>query len=116
MQAASEHLSRQADLNIIFTLYLVAPVGKRYYGALQRPGAFAANMEILWKQGVDTLATAFSHDIAEMVSIFPEYFDNPHQFGSVKNSYSKQSPQQRGVIENALNWEAITLDIHSAPS
>jgi hypothetical protein len=40
------------------------------------------------EQGVDTLASDFSYDAAQMGRLFQEYLDNSRQFGSVKELYS----------------------------
>jgi hypothetical protein len=34
-------------------------------------------MELVWKQGLDTLTRALSYDLAQMISFFQDYFDNP---------------------------------------
>jgi hypothetical protein len=44
----------------MFFCRIVARAAERYYGAIQRPSPFAAGMEAIWQQGVDTLANAFS--------------------------------------------------------
>jgi hypothetical protein len=88
IKAVSGRFSRTTGLNIIFTCFLVTPVGKRCYGAVPRRSAFAACMETMWNQGLATLATAFSYDIAQTTSLFGHYLDNPLEFGSVKDSYS----------------------------
>jgi hypothetical protein len=88
MQAVSERFSQTMDGNIIFICCLVTPIGKKYSGIVQRPSAFAASTAVLWKQGVDTLGKAFSYDIAQIINLFQDYFDNPRQFGSVKGLYS----------------------------
>jgi hypothetical protein len=42
-------------------------------------------METIWKKGVVTLAKAFYYDVAQTISVFQDYIDNPSQFGSVKD-------------------------------
>jgi hypothetical protein len=38
------------------------------------------------QKGVVTLSKAFYYDVAEMISLFQAYLDNPRQFHSVKDS------------------------------
>jgi hypothetical protein len=85
MQAVSECFSRTTSLNIIFTCYLVMPVGKRYYGPVQRSGVLAASMEAMPRQGATTLARAFSYNVTQMISLFQDYLDNLHSFRPVKD-------------------------------
>jgi hypothetical protein len=47
---------------------------------------FAASVKVTWRQSLDTLTRAFSYDVTQMISLCHDYFDNPRQFGSVKNS------------------------------
>jgi hypothetical protein len=47
MNAVSRRFSETTDMNIIFTCFLVTPIGKRYYSAVRRPGEFAASMETM---------------------------------------------------------------------
>jgi hypothetical protein len=54
MNAVSRRFSEITDVNIIFTCFLVTPIGKRYYNAVTRPSEFAASMETMWKKGVVT--------------------------------------------------------------
>jgi hypothetical protein len=63
----------------------VTPVGKRYYGAVSPASAFAAQMEVMWKQGVVTLAKAFFDDVAEVTRRFRDDLYNPRQFDSIKD-------------------------------
>jgi hypothetical protein len=42
-------------------------------------------METMWKNGVVTLSKAFDDDVAQMISLFQDYLDNPRQFDSVKD-------------------------------
>jgi hypothetical protein len=77
MNAVSRRFSETTDVNIIFTRFLVTPIGKRYYSAVTRPSEFAANMETMWKEGVVTLSKAFHYDVFQMTSLFQDYLDNP---------------------------------------
>jgi hypothetical protein len=72
-------------MNIIFTYFLVTPIGKTYHSGITRPSEFAAIMETIWKKGVVTLSKAFHYDVAQMISLFQDYSDNPRQFHSVKD-------------------------------
>jgi hypothetical protein len=85
MNAVSRHFSETTDVNTIFTCFLVTPIGKKCYGAVTGPSEFAASMETMWKKGVITLSKAFHYDVAQMISLFQDYLDNPRQFHSVKN-------------------------------
>jgi hypothetical protein len=76
MQAVSEHCSATADLNIIFTCWLMSPIGKRYHGVVQRPSMFVTSIEVMWKQGINALARAFSRDVPQMISLFSDYSDS----------------------------------------
>jgi hypothetical protein len=42
-------------------------------------------METMWKKGVVTLSKAFHYDVAQMISLFQDYLDNPRQFHLVKH-------------------------------
>jgi hypothetical protein len=66
----------------------VTPAGKKYYNVIERPGPFAASMEAMWQQGIDTLAKMFSCNVAEMIMLFQDYLYNLRQFDSVKDLYS----------------------------
>jgi hypothetical protein len=59
MKAVSERFSRTTDLNIIFTCFLVAPDGKRYYSDVPRSSSFAASMEAIRNHVVPALALVF---------------------------------------------------------
>jgi hypothetical protein len=72
-------------VNIVFACFLVRPIGKRYYSAVTLPSEFAAIMETIWKKGAVTLLKAFYYDVAQMISLFQDYLDNPRQFHSVKD-------------------------------
>jgi hypothetical protein len=85
MNAVSRRFSETMDLNIIFTCFLVTPIGKTYYNAVTRPSEFAASMETMWKKGVVTLSKALHYNVAQMISLFQDYLDNPRQFHSVKD-------------------------------
>jgi hypothetical protein len=76
MNAVSRRFSETRDVNIIFTSFLVTPVGKTYYSAVPRLSEFAASMETMWKKGVVTLSKAFHCDVAQMISLFQDYLDN----------------------------------------
>jgi hypothetical protein len=76
------------NLKVIFVCYLATPAWKRYYGAVQRPSAFAASMEAMWHQGIETLNKAFASDVVEMTRLFQDYLYDPRQFDSVKDLYS----------------------------
>jgi hypothetical protein len=73
MNAVSRRFSETTDMNIIFTCFLVTPIGKTYYSAVTRPSEFAASMETMWKNGVVTLSKAFHYDVAQMISLFQDY-------------------------------------------
>jgi hypothetical protein len=88
INAVSRRLSETTDVNIIFTCFLVTPIGKTYYSAGTRPSEFAASMETMGKKSVVTLSKAFHYDIAQMISLFQNYLDNPRQFHSVKDLYT----------------------------
>jgi hypothetical protein len=60
MQVVSERFSRATDLSMMFACRLVMPVEQRYYSAVPWPGAFAASMEVMWRQCIDALAKLFS--------------------------------------------------------
>jgi hypothetical protein len=83
MKAVSKRFSRETDLNIIFTYFLVASDGKRYCNDVPPPGAFAASMEAMWNRGAASLATAFSYDVAQMTNLFQNYLERLRKFGSV---------------------------------
>jgi hypothetical protein len=85
MNAVSRRLSETTDVNIIFTCFLVTPIGKTYYSAVTRPSEFVTCMETMGKKGVVTLSKAFHYDIAQMISLFQDYMDNLRQFHSVKD-------------------------------
>jgi hypothetical protein len=85
INGVSRRFSETTDMNIIFACFLVTPIGKRYYSAVTRPNEFAASMERMWKNGVVTLSRAFHYDVAQMISLFQGYLDNPRQFHSVKD-------------------------------
>jgi hypothetical protein len=74
IQTVSEHFSRTTDLNVIFVCALVTPAGKKSSGAIERPNPFAASMEAMWQQGIDTLANMFSYNVAEMIMLFQDCF------------------------------------------
>jgi hypothetical protein len=63
----------------------VTPISETYYSAGARPSEFAASMETMWKKGIVTLSKAFHYDVAQMISLFQDYLDNPRQFQSVKD-------------------------------
>jgi hypothetical protein len=85
MNAVSRRFSETMDVNIIFTCFLVTPIGKRYYSLVTRSSEFAASMETMWKKRVVTSSKAFSYDVVQMISLFQDYLDNPRQFHSVKD-------------------------------
>jgi hypothetical protein len=85
VNAVSRGFSETTDVNIIFTCFLVTPIGKRYYSAVTRLSESAASMETMWEKGVVTLSKAFHYDVAQMTSVFHGYLDNPRQFHSVKD-------------------------------
>jgi hypothetical protein len=85
MNVVSRRFSETTDATMIFTCFLVTPIGKRYYSAVTLPSEFAAIMETIWKKGVVTLLKAFYYDVVRMNTLFQDYLDNPHQFGSVKD-------------------------------
>jgi hypothetical protein len=82
--AGSRRFSETTDVNILFICFLVTPIGKRYYSAVTRSSEFAVSMETMWKKGVVTLSRVFYYDVAQMISLFQDYLDNPRQFHSVK--------------------------------
>jgi hypothetical protein len=88
MHAVSRRFSATTAVNIIFTCFLVTPIGKTYYSVVTRPSEFAASMKTMWKKGVVTLAKPFHHKVAQMISLFQDYLDNPRQFHSVKDLYT----------------------------
>jgi hypothetical protein len=77
--AVSRRFSETMDVNILFTCFLMTPIGKTYYSAVTRPSEFAAGMETMWKKGLVTLSKAFYHDVAHMISLFQDHLDNPRQ-------------------------------------
>jgi hypothetical protein len=86
MNAVSRRFSEATDVNIIFTCFLVTPIGKTYCSAVTRRSEFAASMETMWKKGSVTLSKAFHYDAAaQMISLFQDSLDNPRQFHSVKD-------------------------------
>jgi hypothetical protein len=85
MNAVSRRFSETTDMNIIFTCFLVTPIGKTYDSAVTRPSEFAAGMKTMWEKGVVTLSKAFHYNVAQMISLFQDYLDNPCQFHSVKD-------------------------------
>jgi hypothetical protein len=80
MNAVSRFFSETADVNMIFTCFLVTPIGKRHHDVVARPIKLAASMETIWKKSVVTLSKAFYYDVAQMISLFQDYLDNPGQF------------------------------------
>jgi hypothetical protein len=88
MNAVSRRFSETMDETIMFTCFLVTPIGKRYYSAVTRPSEFAASMKTMWKKGVVTLSKAFHYDVAQMISVFQDHLDNPRQFHSVKDLFT----------------------------
>jgi hypothetical protein len=50
-----------------------------------RPSEFAASTETMWKKGIIELSKPFYYDVAQMISLFHDYLDNPRQFDSVKD-------------------------------
>jgi hypothetical protein len=84
MNAVSRRFSETTDVNIIFTCFLVTPIGKRYHSAVTRSSEFPASMETMWRKGVVTLSKVFHYDVAQMISLFQDYLDSQHQFHSVK--------------------------------
>jgi hypothetical protein len=66
----------------------VTPAGKQYYRVIERPSRFAASMEAMWQQSIDTLAKVFSDDVVEMIMLFQDCLYNSRQFDSVTNPYS----------------------------
>jgi hypothetical protein len=85
MNSVSRRFSETTDVNIIFACFLVTPIRQRYYGVVTRSREFAVSMETMWKKGVVTLSKAFSYDVAQMISLFQDYLNNPRQFVSVKD-------------------------------
>jgi hypothetical protein len=59
MNAVSRRCSETTDVNIIFTCFLVRPIGKIYEDVVRRSSDFAASMETTWKKGVVTLSKTF---------------------------------------------------------
>jgi hypothetical protein len=47
INAVSRHFAETKDVNMIFTCFLVTPIGKRYCSAVMRPSEFAASMETM---------------------------------------------------------------------
>jgi hypothetical protein len=86
MNAVSRRFAETTDVNIIVTCFLVAPIGKRYYSVVTRLSEFAPSMETMWKKSIVTSSKAFHYDVAQIISLFQDYLDNPRQFHSVKNS------------------------------
>jgi hypothetical protein len=74
MNAVSRRFSETTDVNIIFTCFLVTPSRKTYYSAVTRPNEFAASMEMMWKKGLVTLSKPFHYDVAQMISLFQDYY------------------------------------------
>jgi hypothetical protein len=64
-------------------------------------------METIWQQGIDTLATVFSYDIAEMIRLLYGYLSNMRHLGSVKNLYSNY-PQCISVSSQQLDTRSFT--------
>jgi hypothetical protein len=60
MNAVSRRFSETTDVTIIFTCFLVTPIGKTYHSVVTRSSEFAASMETIWKKGVVTLSKEFS--------------------------------------------------------
>jgi uncharacterized protein (UPF0210 family) len=85
INSVSRRFSETTGVNIIFACFLVTPIGKRYYSAATQPSEFAAIMETIWKKGTVTLSKAFHYDVAQMISLFQDYLDNPCEFHSVKD-------------------------------
>jgi hypothetical protein len=85
VNAVSRRFSETTNVNIIFTCFLVTPIGKTHYSAVARPSEFAASMETMWKKSVITLSKSFHYKVAQMISLFQDYLDNPRQFHSVKD-------------------------------
>jgi nitrate reductase gamma subunit len=73
MNDVSRRFAETTDVNIIFTCFLVTPIGKRYYSAVTRPSQFAASMETMWKKGLVTLSKAFHYGVTQMISLFHDY-------------------------------------------
>jgi hypothetical protein len=88
IQTVPKRFSRRMDLNVIFVCCLVTPAGKKYYGAIERPNQFAASMEAMWQQGIDTLAKMSSYDIAKMIRLLQDCVYNPRQCDSMRDLYS----------------------------
>jgi hypothetical protein len=84
MNVVSGCFSETTDVNMIFTYFLVTPIGKRHHYIVARPIKFTASMETMCKDVV-TLSKAFHYDVAQMISLFQDYLDNPRQFDSVKD-------------------------------
>jgi hypothetical protein len=47
MNAVSRRFSERMDVNIIFTCFLVTPIGKKYCSVVTRSSEFAASMETM---------------------------------------------------------------------
>jgi hypothetical protein len=77
MNAVPRRFSEIMDVNIVFACFLVTPIGKRYYSVVTRSSEFAASMETMWKKGAVTLSKGFHDDVAQMISLFQDYLDNP---------------------------------------
>jgi hypothetical protein len=87
MQAVRDRFSQKPELNVIFISFLVTPARKRYCGTIQRPSLFAASMETMRQQRVDTLVKVFSYDATEIIRLFQDYSHNLRQFDSMKDLY-----------------------------
>jgi hypothetical protein len=85
INSVSRRFSETTDVDIIFTCFLVTPIRQTHYGAVRRQSEFTASMETMWKKGVVTLAKAFHYDVAQMISLFQDYLNNPRQFHSVRD-------------------------------
>jgi hypothetical protein len=64
-------------------------------------------MDSVWRQGINTLAKAFSCNAAEMTMFFQDYLYNPRQFDSVKDTYSDY-PQFISVACQQLDARSLT--------
>jgi hypothetical protein len=69
----------------MLTCFLVTPIGKRYYSTVARLSEFATSMETMSNKGVVTLSKTLHYDVAQMISLFQAYLDNPRQFHSMKD-------------------------------
>jgi hypothetical protein len=118
MNAVSRRFSDTMDVNIIFTCFLVTPVRKTYYSAVTRPSEFAASMETMWKKGVVTLSKAFHHDVAQMISLFQDYLDNPRQFHSVKGlcTYWPRRVSRAGGQDDVNSFVDLVKRIEAFPA